>query len=254
MKQHLRESIEWPLENPALFERLHCSAPRGILLHGAPGNGKTLLARALAGEGKMNFLSVKAPEFFSKWVGESERKVRELFQIARAASPCIVFVDELDALCCRDGDIGEVAHRVVSQFLLEMDGIDESTGVVMVSATNRLEKVDPAFLRRGRFDMMLEVGPPNRTERAEIFAVHLRKRPVSEGISAEELAQRTEGFSSADVTAVCREAAFAAVRRLTGDSPIGEVDPAKALIGPEDFAEAIETVRSQLNLTGELRR
>jgi len=189
--------------------------PRGILLYGPPGCSKTLMAKALATESGANFIAVKGPELFSKWVGESERAVREVFRKARAASPCIVFFDEIDALAAqRGGEAGSsgVADRVVSQLLTEMGGIEELKNVTVIAATNRPDMIDRALLRPGRIDRMLYVSPPDTPSRERIFQIFLSKTPHSEDISLQQLAKLTEGFSGAEIAGVCREACMCAMR------------------------------------------
>lgn len=216
LKTRLVESVEWPLQYPHIFEQAGTKPPRGILLGGPPGCGKTLLAKAIANESKVNFISVKGPALLSKYVGESEEAVRDVFKKARQASPCIIFFDEIDALVpTRSGGSTEshVAERVLSQFLAEFDGIEELSGVLVLGATNRLDMLDPAVLRPGRFDEVVEIPMPDEKDRKEIFGVHLRKKPLEKGIDPAELAEQTEGFSGAEIAAVCNRAALAAVRR-----------------------------------------
>ena len=216
LKVKLIEAVEWPLQYPHLFEQAGTRPPKGILLSGPPGCGKTLLAKAIANESKVNFISVKGPALLSKYVGESEQGVREIFRKARQASPCIIFFDEIDALVpSRGGGSTEshVAERVLSQFLAELDGIDELKGVLVLGATNRADMLDPAVLRPGRFDEVVEIPMPEEKDREDIFRVHLRNKPLEEGIDPSDLASRTEGFSGAEVASVCNRAALMAVRR-----------------------------------------
>jgi len=216
LKEKLIESVEWPLQYPHLFEQAGTRPPRGILLSGPPGCGKTLLAKAIANESKVNFISVKGPALLSKYVGESEQAVREVFRKARQASPCIIFFDEIDALVpSRGGGSTEshVAERVLSQFLAEFDGIEELKGVLVLGATNRSDILDPAVLRPGRFDEVIEIPIPEQSDREEIFRVHMRNKPLEQGIDPVDLASRTEGFSGAEIASVCNKAAFKAVRR-----------------------------------------
>ncbi len=213
VKQELIEAIEWPLKNPQEFEKLGIKPPRGVLLYGPPGTGKTLLAKAVATESEANFIAVKGPELLSKWVGESEKAVREVFRKARMAAPCIVFFDEIDSIAPARGqsfDSG-VTERVVSQLLTELDGIEDLSGVVVLAATNRLDMVDPALLRPGRFDLLIEVPMPDEKARIEIFKIHTRKMPL-QGVDFKKLAQQTEGFNGAEIAALCREAAMIALR------------------------------------------
>ncbi|MEM2848992.1 MAG: CDC48 family AAA ATPase [Candidatus Bathyarchaeia archaeon] len=216
VKQQLRESVEWPLKNPKLFENMGIKPPRGILLYGPPGCGKTLLAKAVATESEANFISIKGPEIFSKWVGESERAIREIFRKARMAAPAVVFFDEIDALVpprgARFGDSG-VSERVISQLLTELDGIETLENVVVLAATNRPDMVDPAVLRPGRFDRLIYVPPPDEKTRLQIFKIHTRSMPLDDDVSLERLAAITEGYTGADIAAICREAAMNAIRR-----------------------------------------
>jgi transitional endoplasmic reticulum ATPase len=208
--------VEWPLQYPHLFEQAGTKPPRGILLSGPPGCGKTLLAKAIANESKVNFISVKGPALLSKYVGESEEAVREVFHKARQASPCIIFFDEIDALIpARSGGSTDshVSERVLSQFLAELDGIEELKGVLVLGATNRADILDPAVLRPGRFDETIEIPMPAEDDRKEIFEVHLRNKPLEKGIDPEALASRTEGFSGAEIASICNRAALGAVRR-----------------------------------------
>jgi transitional endoplasmic reticulum ATPase len=214
VKQELREAVEWPLKYPDLFKRLGIKPPRGILLYGPPGTGKTLLAKAVANESEANFISVKGPEILSKWVGESEKAVREIFQRAREAAPCIIFFDELDAIAPRRGlhtDSG-VTDRIVNQLLTEMDGIQILKDVVVIGATNRPDILDPALLRPGRFDRVIFVPPPDVGGRYQIFQIHTREMPLADDVDLRRLAEMTEGYTGADIEALCREAALNAAR------------------------------------------
>lgn len=213
-KQVLKESVEWPFRYPGHFEALRCRPPKGIILYGPPGTGKTLLAKAVATESGLNFISVKGPELLSKFVGESEKAVREVFKKARQASPCIIFFDEIESLApSRRGGIDSgVADRVLSQLLTELDGIEELRGVIVLAATNRLDLVDPALLRAGRFDLKVEVPMPDASQRKEILSVHLKERPTGDDVDLEALAAKTEGFSGAELEALVRSAAMSAIR------------------------------------------
>jgi transitional endoplasmic reticulum ATPase len=214
IKETLTEGVEWPLRFPEIYANAHVEPPRGILLSGPPGSGKTLIARALANQCEASFISIKGPELLSKWVGESEKGVREVFRHAKQAAPCIVFFDELDALAPRRGlsNDGNVGDRVIAQLLTEMDGIEGREGVIVLAATNRSELIDPALLRPGRFDLVVELRHPNEEERRSIFAVHLRSRPVAPEITVEELARLTPDRSGADIEAICRRASLLALR------------------------------------------
>lgn len=214
-KALLTEGVEWPLRYPEVYANAKVEPPRGVLLAGPPGSGKTLIARALANQCEANFISIKGPELLSKWVGESEKGVREVFRRAKQAAPCIVFFDELDALAPRrsGGEIdGQVGNRVIAQLLTEMDGIEGREGVIVLAATNRPELIDPALLRPGRFDMVVELDYPNEIERRAIFTVHTRGRPLAPEITMEELASLTPGRTGADIEAICRRAALLALR------------------------------------------
>jgi transitional endoplasmic reticulum ATPase len=233
VKERLREAVEWPLKNPELFRRMGIRAPKGILLFGPPGCGKTLLARAVATESEANFISIKGPEVFSKWVGESEKAIREVFRKARMASPAVIFFDEFDSLVPRRGmgyaDSG-VSERVISQLLTEMDGIMALQDVVIIAASNRPDIVDPAVLRPGRFDRLIYVPEPNEESRLEIFKIYTKDIPLVKDVDLTELASKTKSYSGADIEAVCREAAIGALRR--------DINSKKVTFA--DFQEALE--------------
>jgi len=215
VKQELREAVEWPLKYPDAFKRLGIDPPKGILLYGPPGCGKTLLAKAVATESEANFVSVKGPEIFSKWVGESERAIRELFRKARQVAPSVIFIDEIDAIAPMRGiGIGDsmVTERVVSQLLTEIDGLEKLEGVVVIGATNRPDILDPALLRPGRFDRIVYVPPPDKKARYEILKIHTRRMPLAEDVNLKELADITEGFSGSDLEVLVREAGLLALR------------------------------------------
>ncbi len=216
VKRVLKETIEWPLKYGKLFEHAHTSPSKGILLYGPPGTGKTLLAKAVASESEVNFISVKGPELLSKWVGESEKGVREIFKKAKQASPCIIFFDEIDSVVPRRGSeaASHVVDRVISQFLTELDGIEELKGIVVLGATNRLDIVDQALLRAGRFDFHLELPVPDEETRLEIFKVHTRQKPLARGVDLKVLACGTEGLVGADIESICRKAAMVAIREF----------------------------------------
>jgi len=247
-KTRLMEAVEWPLKYPHLFEKAGIKPPKGILLSGPPGCGKTLLAKAVANESKVNFISVKGPALLSKYVGESEREVREMFHHARQAAPCIIFFDEIDALVpmrSSGSSDSHVSERVLSQFLAEFDGIDELKGVLVLGATNRLDMLDPAVLRPGRFDEIVEIPLPDAKDRQEIFTVHLRGKPVAHGINPADLAARTEGLSGAEVFSVCSKAARIAVRRAV-EAEINQPEAkVNLLIGRKDVEAAMEEVKGE---------
>lgn len=247
IKQLLQETIEWPLYHFKLFEYARVAPRKGILLTGPPGTGKTLTVKAVAHESEVNFISVKGPSLLSKWVGESERGVREVFKKARQASPCILFFDEIDALApIRSADSGDshVTGRVLSQFLSEMDGIEELRGVVVLAATNRLDIVDPALLRPGRFDLIVELPIPNRDARLAILKVHARGKPLAPDVDLATLADMTEGLVGADLEAICREATMMAVRRFLQEFPSTEnLDYEEFNICMSHFVEAAKKVK-----------
>uniref|UniRef100_J3N6W3 AAA+ ATPase domain-containing protein n=2 Tax=Oryza brachyantha TaxID=4533 RepID=J3N6W3_ORYBR len=214
IKEQLIEAIELPQKNPEAFKNMGVSPPRGLLMIGPPGCSKTLMARAVASEAKLNFLAVKGPELFSKWVGDSEKAVRSLFAKARDNAPAILFFDEIDGLAVTRGhenDTVSVGDRVLSQLLVEMDGLEQRIGVTVIAATNRPDKIDRALLRPGRFDRLLDVQPPDEADREDIFRIHTRNMPCSHDVNLNELARLTEGYTGADIKLVCREAAIAAL-------------------------------------------
>lgn len=215
IKEELKEAIEWPLKYSDVFKKANTTPPKGILLYGSPGTGKTLLAKAVANESGVNFISVKGPQLISRYVGESERGVREIFGKAKRAAPTILFIDEIDSLVPRRGSSSTDAHvteRVISQFLAEMDGIEELKGVMVLAATNRPDLVDPALLRSGRFDLLFELPIPNEKTREEIFRIHTRLKPLSKDIDLRELAKKTDGRTGSDIEFICRRASMFAVR------------------------------------------
>ncbi len=237
VKQELRECVEWPLKHPEVFKRMGIKPPKGVLLFGPPGCGKTLLARAVATESEANFISIKGPEVFSKWVGESERAIREVFRKARMSAPAIIFFDEIDALVPRRGagyaDSG-VTERVISQLLTEIDGIETLQEVVILAATNRPDILDPAILRPGRIDRMIYVSEPDEEARYQIFKIHTKNMPLDEDVDLRKLAGLTKGYSGADIESVCREAALIALRRDINSKTVTLADFEEALekIGP----------------------
>jgi transitional endoplasmic reticulum ATPase len=244
VKASLKEAVEWPLKYAHLFKQAGIKPPKGVLLSGPPGCGKTMLAKAIANESRVNFLAVKGPALLSKYVGESERGVREMFRTARQAAPCIIFLDETEALLPARGQGGSDSHvseRVLSQFLAELDGIEELKGVLVLGATNRLDLMDPAVLRPGRFDEIINIPLPEETDRQEIFAVHLRGKPLGKGISATKLAARSAGLSGAEIAAACNQAALAAVRRAVAAEMAQEGQgAAQLLIQPADLEAPLQ--------------
>ena len=214
VKAQLREAVEAPLKHPEVFEEMGIRTPKGVLLFGPPGTGKTLLAKAVATESEANFISIRGPEIFNKYVGESEKAVREIFKKARQTAPCVLFFDEIDAIVSMRGlqDNTGVSQRIVNQFLAELDGMQTLQNVLVVGATNRADILDPAVLRPGRFDNVLFVPPPDNAARLEILQVHTKAMPLDEDVNLEKLAESTEGYSGADIEGLVREAAMAAVR------------------------------------------
>lgn len=243
-KQELKEAVEWPLKYGKVFEHMSARPPKGILLYGPPGTGKTMLAKAVATESEANFIAVKGPEFLNKWVGESEKAVRETFRKARQAAPCVIFMDEIDSIAPErgkgnGGDDG-VTERVISQMLTEMDGLESLNNVVVIAATNRPDIMDPALLRPGRFDKSILIGPPDKESRKSILGIHTRGKPLADDVDMEKLAEETEGCTGADISAICNEAVMNAVRRLIakGKEPTDEEIQA-CKVDSEDFQEAL---------------
>jgi transitional endoplasmic reticulum ATPase len=235
VKLHLKEAVEWPLKNPEIFQRLGIKPPKGILLFGPPGCGKTLLARAVATESESNFITIKGPEVFSKWVGESEKAIREVFRKARMAAPAVIFLDEMDSLAPRRGlgfsDSG-VSERVISQLLTEMDGIVTLEDIVVIAATNRPDMVDSAVLRPGRFDRLIYVPEPDEKSRLQIFKIYTKSMPLAKDVDLNQLAATTRYYSGADIESLCREAAMHALR----------ADLSAKEVTMKDFQEAIKEV------------
>ncbi|NLA31774.1 MAG: CDC48 family AAA ATPase, partial [Methanomicrobiales archaeon] len=257
VKAELAEAVEWPLKFPEIFDALETEPPRGILLFGPPGTGKTLLAKAVANESESNFISIKGPELLSKWVGESERGVRQVFRKARQAAPSIIFFDEIDALMPKRGAyIGSshVTESVVSQILTELDGLEELTNVVVLGATNRPDMLDDALLRPGRLDRMIYVPPPDREGRKKIFEVYLRNKDIlAKGVDIDELVEKTEGYVGADIEALVREAKISAMREfiaLTAEKSEEERRQAvgNVMIEKKHFEDALSRVRGSLDL------
>jgi transitional endoplasmic reticulum ATPase len=218
------------------------------LLYGPSGTGKTLLAKALANESGVNFISVKGPELISKWVGESEKGIREVFKRAKAASPCIIFFDEFDSIAPSRGYGGDagVTQRVISQLLAEMDGIEELKGVIVLAATNRRDLIDPALLRTGRFDFLINIPHPDEEARKKILEVHLLAKPLTKDIDPKDLATKTDGFSGSDIESLCREATMQAIRRFISiHSNKLESNLKKLIITSEDFKNSLELIKEQ---------
>jgi transitional endoplasmic reticulum ATPase len=257
VKQELTEAVEWPLKFPDIFSRLRTKPPKGILLFGPPGTGKTLLAKAVANESECNFISVKGPELLSKWVGESEKGVREIFRRARQAAPSIIFFDEVDALVPKRGlyqGSSHVTESVVSQILTELDGLEELKNVVVLAATNRPDMIDTALMRPGRLDRVIYVPPPDAEGRTKIFSVYLENAGeiLAADVDADELVRRTEGYVGADIEALVREAKLAAMREfitaMTGKSETERQDAiGNVRITRAHFEEAMKKVRGSLD-------
>jgi transitional endoplasmic reticulum ATPase len=241
-KQELKEAVEWPLKYGKVFSHMNAKPPRGILLYGPPGTGKTMLAKAVATESEANFISGKGPEFLSKWVGESEKAVRETFRKARQASPCVVFMDEIDSITSErgSGSDSHVTERVISQLLTEMDGLSALNDVIVIAATNRPDIIDPALLRPGRFDKSIYIGTPDEESRRKIFEIHTKSKPLAEDVDLAKLAAESDGYTGADIAAVCNEAVMGAVRELvkSGNMPSDEeID--KCQVHMADFERAM---------------
>jgi transitional endoplasmic reticulum ATPase len=246
VKQQLLEAVEWPLQYADLFTKACIRPPKGILLVGPPGCGKTMLAKAIATESQVNFISVKGPALISKYVGESEKGVRDMFRKAKQAAPCIIFFDEIDAMVparSAGGSDAHVAERVLSQFLTELDGVEELKGVLLLGATNRMDMLDPAILRPGRFDEIVDIPLPDEESRRLIFEVHLRDKPLAPGISTSHLAADSDGFSGAEIQALCTRAALRAVRRAVADRIANPGDEPEVIVGPEDLETALKEAR-----------
>ena len=248
-KQRIRELVELPLKYPELFRRLGIDPPKGVLLYGPPGTGKTLLAKAVANESNAYFISINGPEIMSKWYGESEKKLRDIFDEAEKNAPAIIFIDELDALAPKRGEVtGEVEKRVVAQLLALMDGLHTRGNVIVIGATNRPDAVDPALRRPGRFDREIEFGVPNKEARLEILRVHTRGVPLEEDVDLDKIAEVTHGYTGADLAALVREAAMSALRRVLPRINLEEkkLDPKileelKVTMG--DFKQAMKEVK-----------
>ncbi|MDD1741477.1 MAG: CDC48 family AAA ATPase, partial [Methanothrix sp.] len=247
VKQQLVESVEWPLTYAKLFAHMDAKAPKGILLYGPPGTGKTMLAKAVATESQANFISIKGPEFLSKWVGESEKAVRETFRKARQAAPSVIFLDEIDSIVpARGGSTSDshVTERVISQILTELDGLESLNSVIVIAATNRPDIIDPALLRPGRFDRLIEIGLPDELARQEILKIHTAKKPLADDVKIEELAKRTEKFSGADLGALVSEAVMLSIREcvLAGKGN-EEAQVCEYKLEAKHFEEALKKVQ-----------
>ncbi|MDE1766804.1 MAG: CDC48 family AAA ATPase, partial [Thaumarchaeota archaeon] len=245
LKDELHEAVEWPLKHKEAFEHADVKPPKGMLLYGPPGTGKTLIAKAVAHTTESNFISIKGPELLSKWVGESEKGVREVFRKARQAAPCIIFLDEVDALApsrSSGSSDSHVTERLVSQLLTEIDGLEELHNVLVIGATNRVDLIDSALLRPGRFDRIIEVPLPDSKGRRNIFEIHTKKKPLTKGIDLARLVEMTDGFSGAEIEGVCNRAATSAIRRYV-DNREKSVKSIKITQG--DFENAIKKLRPE---------
>ncbi|MGN0093425.1 MAG: CDC48 family AAA ATPase [Methanobrevibacter sp.] len=243
-KQELKEAVEWPLKYPDKFKKFHVDPPKGVLLYGPPGTGKTLLAKAVASESEANFIAIKGPELLSKWVGESEKGVREVFRKARQTAPTVIFFDEIDSIAnTRGTDAGSsgVTQRVVNQLLTEIDGMEDLHDVAIIAATNRPDIIDPGLMRPGRFDRHIKVDTPDEDSRLKIFKVHTKDMPLASDVNLEKLAKHSEGYVGADIEAVCREAAMLTLRN--------NIDADE--VNMKAFNEAMEKVKPNKNEPGE---
>jgi len=243
LKEELKEAVEWPIKYKDAYDYVNVESPKGILLDGPPGTGKTLIAKALAKMTDSNFISIKGPELLSKWVGESERGIREIFRKARQAAPCIIFLDEVDALVPRRGSGGSNSHvteNVVSQILTEIDGLEELNNVLIIAATNRLDIVDEAFLRPGRFDRIIKVPNPDEKGRQHIFEIHTKNKPLASDVKISEIVKLTDNFSGAEIAAVANRAAITALRRYVS----GKSKNVKEIrITQQDLIDAVDKVK-----------
>ncbi len=257
VKQQLKEVIEWPTVYPSLYEYMGNEPPSGVLLSGPPGTGKTLLVKAVANESSMNFISIKGSQIFSKWIGESERIIEEIFKKARMTSPCIIFFDEIDTIFPKrsPSSNSNSSERLVTTLLTEMDGLEEITGVIVIGATNRPDSIDPAILRPGRFDHIIKLSLPDKSERKAIFQVHIRNKPIASNIDIEEITKKTDGFSGADIKGVVRLASTYATSRFLTNVNSGSVsntdrdikkiaESKKPRIERGDFDKAINAIQS----------
>ena len=243
LKLKLKQSVEWPIKHPEAFKRMGITAPKGVLMYGPPGCSKTMIAKALANESQLNFVAIKGPELFKKYVGESEQAVRQLFNRARRVSPCIVFFDEIDALGSERGSSSsKVGDRVLAQMLTEMDGIEQLKDVIVVAATNRPDMIDKALMRPGRLDRVVYVPLPDQATRLKIFQIHTKKKPLKSGIDLEELAKITDDYSGAEIAAVCNEAALKAL-----EETIKADDLVHPEITQEHFDCALKVIKPRIN-------
>jgi len=250
--QQLREMTELPLRHPELFQKLGIEPPKGVLLYGPPGTGKTMIAKAVASESGAHFISIAGPEVISKYYGESEQRLREVFEEARENAPSIIFIDELDFITPRREEVtGEVERRVIAQLLTMMDGFEERVQVVVIGATNRVDSIDPALRTSGRFDIEIEIGMPNESARIEILKIHTRGMPLTEEVSLATLAQQTDGFSGAHLVGLCKDAALCAYKHRISDEILNDTEiPEEILnsirVSEDDFKEAITKINIKI--------
>ncbi|MFL6426282.1 MAG: AAA family ATPase, partial [Nitrososphaeraceae archaeon] len=257
VKRELQEAVEWPMRYPNLYKELGHLIPKGILLHGPSGTGKTMLAKAVATESEANFISVKGPELISKWVGESEKGIREIFRKARQASPCVIFFDEVDSIAPHRGgrSMGEDGvggatgmERMLSQLLTEMDGIQEMQGIVVIAATNRADMIDPALIRPGRFDKIVYVPNPDKKTREKILSIYTKGKPIGRDIDLKKIAEKTEGFSGADVSAIVNTAISLVLHEYLQKYPTPEESvkhASDAIVLMHHFEDAVKKIKTQ---------
>ena len=256
-KERLRETVQWPLDYPEVFEQMDIEAAKGVLMYGPPGTGKTLMAKAVANESQSNFISIKGPELLNKFVGESEKGVRDIFSKARENAPTVVFFDEIDSIAGErgrgTGGGSEVGERVVSQLLTELDGLEELEDVVVIATTNRPDLIDNALLRPGRLDRHVHVPVPDEEAREKIFEVHTRSKPLADDVDLEWLAGETEGFVGADIEALVREASMTASREFINSVDPDEVGDSvgNVRVSREHFEQALDEVTP--SVTEEIR-
>jgi transitional endoplasmic reticulum ATPase len=262
VKRELQEAVEWPMHFPEMYKQLGHTVPKGILLYGPSGTGKTMLAKAVATESEANFISIKGPELMSKWVGESEKGIRDIFRKARQASPCVIFFDEVDSIAPIRGGGGGIeglsglpgAEKMMSQLLTEMDGIEEIHDIVVIAATNRVDMIDTALLRPGRFDKIIYIPNPDKTTREKILQIHVKGKPISDDIDLKRLVDMTEGFSGADVSSVANTAVSLVLHDYIQKHPSPEEalkHTSEARVSIRHFEDAVKNVRRQREMKPE---